>query len=237
MRNLTDRVHHGRKKLSTDRFHRTKPFTNALLHNQEITALIRDTEPHERGLFSVDPTIRHSNGQARANNHAHDTASRRRTTQLGGQGQSSAVARVLGNDMLRKIQSSNRDSSRGRGVDIEVLLQGAEKLCATFDVAGTTERVATLRDRHKQITTSIKYYEGKMSKQQSSLNRLDQTDIDDQANTDGLEHGNSHSEASQGVTGEDIEAEEEAIRELEDRKKTLESRVLGMEQDLGRLRD
>lgn len=237
MRNLTDRVHNGRKELSTDRFHRTNPFTNALLHNQEITALIRDTEPHERGLFSVDPTIRHSNGQARASNYAHDTASRRRTTQFRGQGQSSAVARVLGNDMLRQIQSSNRDSSRGRGVDIEVLLEGAEKLCAAFNVAGTTERVATLRDKHKQITSSIKYYEGKMSKQQSSLNLLDQMDLDGQANADGLEDNNLHPEASQTVTDEDIEAEEEAIKELEARKKTLESRVLGMEKDLGRLRD
>lgn len=237
MRNFTDYAYDGRRKLSPDRFHRSRPFTNALLHNQEITALIRDTEPHERGLFSVDPTIRHSNGQARASNYAHENASRRRTIQFGGQGQSSAIARVLGNDMLRKIQSSNRDSSRGRGVDIEVLLQGAEKLCAAFDVAGTTERVATLRDRHNQIVSSIKYYEGKMSKQQPSLNRLDQTDNEDQADAEGLEHGNLHSEVSQKVTDEDLEAEEEAIRELEARKKTLESRVLGMEKDLGRLRD
>ncbi|KFY34136.1 hypothetical protein V495_08206, partial [Pseudogymnoascus sp. VKM F-4514 (FW-929)] len=32
-----------------------KIFTNALLASHDITALIRDTEPHERALFSVPP--------------------------------------------------------------------------------------------------------------------------------------------------------------------------------------
>lgn len=47
----------------------------------------------------------------------------------------SAVARVLGGEMLQEIQQSNwRATSQrnggGNGVNIEVLLRGAEKLCA-----------------------------------------------------------------------------------------------------------
>ncbi len=47
----------------------------------------------------------------------------------------SAVARVLGGEMLREIQQSNNKAKNQRnggagGVNVEVLLRGAEKLCA-----------------------------------------------------------------------------------------------------------
>lgn len=155
--------------------------------------------------------------------------------QLAGQAQSSAVARVLGNDMLRKIQSSNRESSRGRGVDIEVLLEGAEKLCAAFDVPGSKDRVAAIRNRHQQITGSITFYEGKIKRQQSS-NRYTHADDDDQFEGGGIGQ-NVTTDVAQRITEEDLEAEEVLVKELEDRKRALESRVLGMEKDLGRLRE
>jgi hypothetical protein len=42
----------------------------------------------------------------------------------------SAVARVLGADMMEEIKRSAGTSSRGRGeVNVDVLLQGAEILC------------------------------------------------------------------------------------------------------------
>lgn len=156
--------------------------------------------------------------------------------QLAGQAPTSAVARVLGNDMLRKIQTSNRDSSRGRGVDIEVLLEGAETLCAAYDVPGSRERVAAIRNRHQQVTSSITFYEGKIRKQPSSSSRYTDVDDDDQFSGDRT-RPTVTTEMPQQVTEEDIEAEEVLIRELEERKRALESRVTGMEKDLGRLRE
>lgn len=42
----------------------------------------------------------------------------------------SAVARVLGSDMMEEIKRSAGTSSRGRGeVNVDVLLRGAEILC------------------------------------------------------------------------------------------------------------
>ncbi|KAL6414472.1 hypothetical protein AUP68_00995 [Ilyonectria robusta] len=41
--------------LRRNSFPQPKIFTNALLSNHDITSLIRDTEPHERALFSVPP--------------------------------------------------------------------------------------------------------------------------------------------------------------------------------------
>lgn len=47
----------------------------------------------------------------------------------------SAVARVLGGEMLQEIQQSNRHATSqrnggGSGVNVDILLRGAEKLCA-----------------------------------------------------------------------------------------------------------
>lgn len=113
-------------------------FTNALLGPHDITALIRDTETHERALFQTDPSVKAIN------------ASQRRSTRRGTvfpsetEGESmasriyaarnsksqSAVARVLGSDMMEEIKRSAGTSSRGRGeVNVDVLLRGAEILC------------------------------------------------------------------------------------------------------------
>ena len=123
-------------------------FTNALLGQHDITALIRDTETHERALFSVPPppppkaqdpssnkrrtTVFQS--QAAAPTAAEVRAPRRNT----------AVAAVLGKDLVEKIRRGGgggagsglgyqayergRDTKQGE-VDVEVLLEGAEKLC------------------------------------------------------------------------------------------------------------
>lgn len=122
-------------------------------------------------------------------------------------------------------------------MDIEVLLQGVEKLCGAYDVEGTKDKVDAVRSRHQQIAASIKYYEAKISKQQSSLSRFDQIGLDgghqDVNVTDGA--SNNH-DPTQKVIDDDLRAEEEMIEELEARKKALESRVAEMERDLGGLR-
>lgn len=223
--------------LTCPRFAPSRPFTNALLHNQEITALIRDTEPHEHGLFSIDPSVRAGRAQPGSRNYANDSAARRKTLSYTVQPQSSAVARVLGSDLLRKIQSSNRETSRGRRVDIDILLQGVEKLCAACDVPGAATRVADLRARHEQISTSIQHYEGKVTKQQSSLHQLHGGSGEDEFPENTQEDFAAVASATMyTVTDDDLNAEEMAIKELELRKKGLEERVAGMQRDLGGLR-
>lgn len=120
------------------RFPRPKIFTNALLGNHEITTLIRDTEPHERALFSVDPSTKSLPAQRR---------SHRRTTVFPSDEnrglppfnaiprKQSAVARVLGPHMLPEIEAyrgnaTDRKSGSSGGVNVDVLLKGAEKLCS-----------------------------------------------------------------------------------------------------------
>ena len=109
-----------------------------MLNSPDITALIRDTEAHERALFQIDPAAKPSNSSQRR-------ATRRGTTfqpepekeSMASQiyaaknnRHQSAVARVLGSDMMEEIKRSAGTSSRGaREVNIEVLLRGAEILC------------------------------------------------------------------------------------------------------------
>ena len=123
--------------LTLARFPPPKIFANALLAQHDITALIRDTELHERALFSVPPAPRPAD------------AARRRTTMFtndGGAGaagaarapkRNTAVAAVLGGDLVERIRRGGGGGvGSGLGyrdhkgdIDVAVLLEGAEKLC------------------------------------------------------------------------------------------------------------
>jgi hypothetical protein len=129
-----------------------KIFTNALLQNHDITSLIRDTELHERALFSVPPA-------PTAPKHTESASTNRRNTVFNPNGggasisggganavraprRNTAVAAVLGNDLVerirrgggggagsglgyRKYDGNNKNKNE---VDVESLLEGAEKL-------------------------------------------------------------------------------------------------------------
>lgn len=123
------------------RFSRFPPpriFTNSLLNSPDITALIRDTEAHERALFQPDPAVK-SSTQRRATRRGttfqpepeKESMASRIYAAKDNRNQS-AVARVLGSDMMEEIKRSTGTSIRGpRGeVNIEVLLRGAEILCS-----------------------------------------------------------------------------------------------------------
>ena len=138
------------------------------------------------------------------------------------------MARVLGNDLLRQIRSSDRDSGRGRGVDIEILLQSAEKLCTAHEVPGAIDRIAALRQRHRHISTSIQTYEGQISKQQVSMSRFNTAGSEEQTRSNA-------NESTPLFNEQDLAAEDNAIKELEAKKRALEARVAGMERDLGGL--
>ena len=213
-------MHHD---TNLSRFSPSGPFTNALLHNTEITALIRDTEPHERGLFSTRPgnpsNIRTS---TKSGSIVENTASRR-TTSYDAPSQSSVVARVLGSDLLRKIQSSGQESKRDRRVNIDILLQGAEKLCAAFPLEGASTRINAIRDRHDLLVTSIKHWDDKLGRQQLNLNSI-------------KEPASAQYDANTNSPSDDLKAEEEAILKLESKKADLEARVAALEHDLDHLR-
>ncbi|ERF70762.1 hypothetical protein EPUS_05114 [Endocarpon pusillum Z07020] len=227
-----------------------KIFTNALLGNHEITTLIRDTEPHERALFSVDPYAKNLPAQRR---------SHRRTTAFSsdekgghalfnaGPRKQSAVARVLGSHMLQEIEAtrghaSNQKSGRSGGVNVEVLLKGAEKLCAVYPVVGAPERITSLRSRFKQVAESVAVYEARVASQTAQLSRMnksldssqDHEDEHQDEDADAIASANSQHGAAP-VTDEELRTEEQAIRELEQKKRELEERVASMEKDLGGL--
>lgn len=215
------------------RFSSPRPFTNALLHNREITALIRDVEPHERGLFSTDSSIGGEIGQLKSRSIGPDFRARKQTGYNGTQNQASAVARVLGRDMLKKIQSSNRHGNRERGVDVEVLLVGAERLCEAFDVPGALDKIAILRQRHYEVSTSIKRYETQVSQQQAAISKYNGGE---QRYSEDAENTISVADMQKSITEADLRAEEEAVRELDAKKKALEARVANIGKDLGGIR-
>ncbi|KAI9843561.1 MAG: hypothetical protein M1837_006237 [Sclerophora amabilis] len=235
-----------------------KIFTNALLHPHDITALIRDTESHERALFSVpsehelsETTDRRNTGfnpkngatnRARAANPS--TLPRRDT----------AVAAVLGGDMVERIRrggggrigagvnyGAGETGDRGE-VDVEVLLKGAERLCGVYPIQGAREKITSLRKRYNELSSSISRYEARVSDQASQLDRMnrprDYNDEDDEEDNqeDSMLDAEPHDLGQDVVvTDEDLMNEEQEIKELEKKKKVLEERVSGMERDLGGL--
>lgn len=138
-------------QLNKSSFAPPKIFTNALLQNHDITSLIRDTELHERALFSVPPPPappKHADPVTSLN--------RRNTifnpggggTSISGGGanavraprRNTAVAAVLGNELVERIRRGGGggagsglgyrtyDGGNRNEVDVESLLEGAEKL-------------------------------------------------------------------------------------------------------------
>jgi len=124
-----------------------KIFTRALLSpSHDITALIRDTEQHERALFHLAPpplpAAKNVGGVGGAPGFGREstvsgtgaaTGGGRRATQYTSarQPRNKAVAAVLGGDLYLKTRGAEAEQSR-RGaagdMDVEVLLLGAEKL-------------------------------------------------------------------------------------------------------------
>ncbi|EXJ60149.1 hypothetical protein A1O7_04301 [Cladophialophora yegresii CBS 114405] len=211
-----------------------KRFTNALLSNSEITTLIRDTEAYERALFSLDHNAvarsrqQTNNPDAGSNGHKSGFNASHPLKQ-------SAVTLVLGTDMLREIRLSSNARAHG-GVNVEVLLRGAEKLCEVYSVAGASQKIRALRNRHKELAASITVLETKVLKQQSLLERRHPTwDPDNAGDENDREHDFVNNDKHAVLTEDDFQLEEEEIQELEARKKALEDRVSGMERDLGGL--
>ncbi|KAI1773246.1 DASH complex, subunit Spc34 [Hypoxylon cercidicola] len=226
-------------------FQPPKIFTNALLANDDITSLIRDTEAHERALFSVPPPpppsvsqiqdppkqttrrqtvfnvasgeITTSGGDARRNT----GAPRRRT----------AVAAVLGGDLHEQIRRSEKRGGKD-DVDVELLLKGAEKLCSVYPLPGALERIAAQRSKYAHSRSTLAYYEAKVAEQAETLGRMNKDHwMDEEDEEDGADDGAQE----EILTEEDLRREEEEVRELDKKKRELQERLKAMEKDLGGL--
>jgi len=228
--------------LTPPRFPPPKIFTNALLSTPDITSLIRDTEPHERALFSVPPPPppvtsttpyadpKSSTRRQTVFNVAAGEVTAGTTTGSRAPRRNTAVAAVLGAELHSEVRKTE-----GKGeIDIEVLMRGVEKLNNVYAVPGVPERIASLRSRYGAITGSLEHYERKVEKQNRELERMNRGEgWDEEEDEDGDEEFGGEEDIE--VTEDDLRAEEEEIRELERKKKELEERVQGMERDLGGL--
>ena len=116
-----------------------KVFTNSLLNSHDITTLIRDTEDHERALFTLAPQDKSAGSFAgyttrRATSHGFQAQGQQSVN--GGDGARSikvrpTVATLLGGDLGKRLREESTKEGKDRGeVDVDLLLKGAEKLCA-----------------------------------------------------------------------------------------------------------
>jgi len=210
-----------------------------MLSTPDITSLIRDTEPHERALFSVPPPAPLPTATAP---YPQPESKRRQTVfnVAGGEvtagitpGQrvprrNTAVAAVLGAELHQEVRRTEGKAE----VDLEVLLRGAEKLNSVYSMAGVPARIEALRRRYREIKGGLNHYETKVERLEREFGRM---------NGGGTWSGGEDGEEDDGegfeevVTDEDLAREEEEIRDLEKKKKELEERVSGMERDLGGL--
>ena len=133
-------IHEFQTNLTLTRFPEPKIFTNALLKSHDITSLIRDTEPHERALFTFTPS-RQNTFDPRSSS-THENAPYEYGHSMDGRHpgtgtalypdslRSTAVRTLLGGEVLEQIRKSNTKETLERtDVDVKLLLEGADILC------------------------------------------------------------------------------------------------------------
>ncbi|KAL0467982.1 DASH complex subunit Spc34 [Neurospora intermedia] len=224
-----------------------KIFTNALLTNHDITSLIRDTEAHERALFSVPPPPPKATTQAPdppkpanrrqtifkvAGGEVTTGPPAKSTRSSGPTRRNTAVAAVLGGGLHAQITRRNPAGSGGGELDIEVLLRGAEKLCTVYPLPGALERIPAQRRKNEQLMNTLAYYETRVAEQREALDRLN---LDHYAEEEEEEAGRESAAAADVMTEEDLRREEEEIRELDRRRRELQARLRATECDLNGL--
>jgi len=223
--------------------------------------LIRDTEAHERALFSVppppppaatpvpDPTAQSASKRRQT---VFSVAAGEVTTSAPSTSRSAgaqtarrptAVAAVLGGDLHSMLHPSRRATGTAGDVDVETLLRGAEKLCTVYALPGAAERIAAQRARHAQLGNTLAYYEGRVADQAVRLEEMnrewmaeEEDELEGRRGDDDA-GGNGPQGADTGMTEEDLRREEEEVRELEKRKRELQGQLSAMSKDIGALRD
>ncbi|TAQ86756.1 hypothetical protein B7494_g4917 [Chlorociboria aeruginascens] len=232
-----DQICLSSESIATLPFPPPKIFTNALLTQHDITSLIRDTEPHERALFSVPPPQPPTTAQtpypdpkpSNRRQTVFNVASGEVTTGSGpsarGPRRNTAVAAVLGPELHSQVRKSEGPQGKG-DVNVEVLLRGAEKLNNVYSIPGVPDRIHSLRTRHGQLQNSLAHYETKVARQTRELQRMNKGDSwDGSGEEDEDREAVAGEETELEVTDEDLRREEEEIAELERKKKELEDRL------------
>ncbi|KAG6011014.1 hypothetical protein E4U21_000045 [Claviceps maximensis] len=226
-----------------------KIFTNALLLKHDITSLIRDPEAHERALFSVPPAPSPAIQSSRNIEPESKSSSRRQTVFNVASGEvttgpttrgvanprrHTAVAAVLGREMHSQLRKGETD--RKGDVDVEVLLRGAEKLCGVYELPGARDRISSLRNQYRNGKNTLAYYEAKVAEQNEQLASMNkgwmEDDDDDDDDDDGVVGVDDESEV---WTEDDLRREEAEAKEMEVKKRELQTRLRQMEKDLGGL--
>jgi uncharacterized protein YlxW (UPF0749 family) len=95
------------------------------------------------------------------------------------------------------------------------------------------EKIASLRQRHQRLATSINHYEERVAEQTAQLNRMNRPrDFDDDGSHEDTFATQQASLEDVQFTEEDMRREEEEVKELERKRRTLEERVSAMEKDI-----
>ncbi|KAI1634564.1 DASH complex, subunit Spc34 [Biscogniauxia mediterranea] len=221
-----------------------KIFTNALLSNHDITSLIRDTEAHERALFSVPPPPppvtappQEEPKKSSRRQTVFNVASGEVTTSGSSTGRTSGVPRrhtavtaVLGGDLHDQIRRSERRGNK-EDVDVEILLRGAEKLCGVYPLPGALERIPAQRSKYAHSRNTLAYYEAKVREQAEALRQMNKDHWRDEDEDDAEADDNEE----EIITEEDLRREEDEVRDLERKKGELQDRLRAMDKDLGAL--
>ncbi|KAL8656596.1 MAG: hypothetical protein Q9210_000134 [Variospora velana] len=183
-----------------------KRFANALLRSHDITALIRDTEAHERVLFNyAAPDPSSLPRQVRRNTTYGSIVDQSKfsngTDFLRPGHKLSAVTTILGGELGEQLRNESTHSGKERG-----------------EVDARVSKIAT------QLATRSR---------SGDNGNADDEYLDPGASSD-VESGDGRSTETP-ITAEQLEREEQEVRELERKKQNLEVRVSGMERDLGGL--
>jgi len=231
-----------------------------MLNTNDITALIRDTESHERALFSIASKEEYGpSAKDRRSTVFNVEKDGRRVTQMPAPRKNTAVASILGGDLAERIRREQGDDRAREGtvqkdhLNVNLLLKGAEKLCAALYISpnklqddpantcspmpGAAERIADLRSRYSNVVDSIAQYEELISEQAVQMRGRNRPPLfaDEDEEVDLPRASTSRIGGTQHPTVDDLRHEEAGIRELEQKKRTLEQRVIGMDKDLGGL--
>jgi chromosome segregation ATPase len=155
------------------------------------------------------------------------------------------VAAVLGNELVERIRRGGGggagsglgyrkyDASNKNEVDVESLLEGAEKLLSVYQVPGAYAKIAAMRQRHARLEASLEYYESRLAEQTAQLGRLNRSREEYLDEDDEVEE---QPQEDFVLTAEDLRREEEEVRQLESKKRGLEDRVHSMGRDISGLR-
>ena len=207
--------------------------------------MIRDVEAHERALLAVPPPPP-PQIVTKKEKEPPKPSKRRQTVFSVAEGeittgppstrrprQHTAVAAVLGGDLHSQIVRRGKAEDGAKGdVDIEVLLQGAEKLCTVYPAPGALERIPALRQKYAHQNNTEAYYSARVAEQSELLGKMNKDPIfgDEEEEEEAAFQGDADV-----WTADELRQDEEELREWERKKRELQERMRDLDRDLAGL--